>query len=473
MKNSKTDPIYYQDATTIAKLIRTKEISSVEVVQAHLNRIAEINPKINGIVTLMGEQALKSAAIADKAVSNGDDLGPLHGVPFSIKDSIDTAGVLSKRGSKIFENFIPETDATVVTRMKEAGAIPLMKTNIPEFSAHWESDNLVTGRSNNPWNLTRTPGGSSGGESAVIAAGLSPIGLGSDVAISLRGPAAFTGIVALKATHGRIPYTGHFPQALSRFWHIGPMARTVRDITLGYSIINGADGIDGYSVFAKDAAPATFRVPGKKVRVGWVSDTAFGPVDPEITAAIVATAKLLADAGCEVEEIRLPFMENTDWLTPYFNVIYAELIPYMEPFTKGRESELHVIGTATMEYPLVSLREYVKAEATIEKLKMHFAGYFQQYDVLLCPVNPMTATGHMLPEYIVNGTTVSAYHVMAATAPFNMTGLPALSVPVRISSEHLPINVQLVSRWFDEATILDLGEKIQTGSEAYGMHPGI
>jgi aspartyl-tRNA(Asn)/glutamyl-tRNA(Gln) amidotransferase subunit A len=471
MTNSNTTPIYYQDATTLAQLIRTKQISSTEVVQAHLDRITVINPKINAVVTLMGEQALKSAAIADKAVSNGDELGPLHGVPFSIKDSIDTAGVFSKRGSKIFENYIPETDATVVTRMKNAGAIPLMKTNIPEFSAHWESDNLVTGRSNNPWNLDRTPGGSSGGESAAIAAGLSPIGLGSDVAISLRGPAAFTGIAALKATHGRVPYTGHFPQALSRFWHIGAMARTVRDVALGYSIINGADGIDGYSIFAKDAAPATFRIPGAKIRVGWVSDTAFGPVDPEITAAIAATAKLLKDTGYEVEEVRLPFMENTDWLTPYFNLIYGELVPYMEQFTKGRESELHAIGKVTMEYPLVSALEYVKAEAMIEQLKTHFAGYFQRYDVLLCPVNPMTATGFSLPEYVVNGKTVSAYHVMAATAPFNMTGLPALSVPVRLSSEHLPINVQLVSRWFDEATILDLGEKIQTGSAAYGTHP--
>ena len=251
------------------------------------------------------------------------------------------------------------------------------------------------------------------------------------------------------------------------------MARSVRDVALGYSIINGADGLDGYSIFAKDAAPAIFRVPGRKIRVGWVSDTAFGPVDPEITAAIIATAKLLEEAGCDVEEIRLPFMENTDWLTPYFNLIYSELVPYMEQFVKGRESELHVIGKATMDYPLLSATDYVKAEAKIEELKSHFAGYFQQYDVLLCPVNPMTATGHSLSEYVVNGITVSAYHVMAATAPFNMTGLPALSVPVRLSSEQLPINIQLVSRWFDEATILDLGQKIQEASEAYGLHPDI
>ena len=152
--NSNTDPIYYQEATTLAELIRNKEISSVEVVQAHLDRIAEVNPRINGIVTLMGEQALISAALADKAVSKGDSLGPLHGVPFSIKDAIDTAGIPTKRGSKIFEDFVPEKDATAVTRMKDAGGIPLLKSNIPEFSTFLESDNLVTGRSNNPWILT-------------------------------------------------------------------------------------------------------------------------------------------------------------------------------------------------------------------------------------------------------------------------------------------------------------------------------
>lgn len=470
-QNGKKDPIYYQEATTIAKMIRNKEITSVEVVQAHLDRVAEINPRINGVVTLNGEQALEAAAAADKAVNKGIELGPLHGVPFSIKDAIDTAGIPSQRGSKIFEGFIPEKDATAVTRMKNAGAIPLMKTNIPEFSTHWESNNALIGDSINPWNPERTAGGSSGGEAAVIAAGLSPIGLGSDLAISLRGPAAFTGIASLKATHGRVPYTGHFPQALSRFWHIGAMARTVKDVALGYSIINGADGVDGYSIFANDAQPANFRLPGQKIRVGWVSDTAFGPVDPEITATIKATAQLLRDAGCEVEEIRLKFMENTDWMTPYFDLLYGELVPYLEQFTKGRESEMHPVGIATMGYPLLNARDYVAAEAKLEELKSHFANYFLQYDVLLLPVIPFTAPRPGLQEYVVDGKTVSAYHVMAATSPFNATGLPALSVPVTFSSENLPINVQLVSRWFDEATILELGEKIQTGSDAYGKHP--
>jgi Asp-tRNA(Asn)/Glu-tRNA(Gln) amidotransferase A subunit family amidase len=189
--------IIYSDATRLAELIRTREVSPVEVMQAHLERIKAVNPKVNAIVTVVGN-ALEAAKAAEAAVLAGDDLGPLHGVPISVKDSIDTADVLTQRGSPIFKGRIPEADAVSVARLKRAGAIVLAKTNLPEFSYSTETDNLLTGRSNNPWNVDRTPGGSSGGESAAIAAGMSPLGLGTDLAISVRGPAAQTGIVALK-----------------------------------------------------------------------------------------------------------------------------------------------------------------------------------------------------------------------------------------------------------------------------------
>jgi aspartyl-tRNA(Asn)/glutamyl-tRNA(Gln) amidotransferase subunit A len=195
-------PLYYSDATELAALVRSRQISPVEVVQGHLDRIEEVNPKLNAIVTLIAEQAIAAARAAEAAVMAGAELGPLHGVPFTAKDSFDTAGVLTQRGSLLFKGHVPETDATVVSRLKRAGAILVAKTNLPEFSFATETDNRLTGRTNNPWNLGRTPGGSSGGESAAIAAGMSPLGLGSDVAISVRGPAAHTGIIGLKATHG-------------------------------------------------------------------------------------------------------------------------------------------------------------------------------------------------------------------------------------------------------------------------------
>ena len=227
-----------------------------------------------------------------------------------MKDCLDTAGVPTQCGSKIFAGIVPDADATAVARMKAAGGILLAKTNLPEFSSSTETDNLVTGRTNNPWNLDRTPGGSSGGDSAAIAAGMSPLGIGSDVAISVRGPAAFTGIAGLKATHGRIPFTGHFAPMTSAWWHVGPMARTVGDVALTYSVLSGPDGVDGYAVHPKHFDADATRIPGQALRVGWVSDEAFGPVDPEITAAVERAAARLAELGCHVEQVGVPFLKQ-------------------------------------------------------------------------------------------------------------------------------------------------------------------
>ena len=454
-----TSAIHYQEATALAALIRTKQLSSREVVQAHLDRIHAVNPQINAVVTLMAEQALATADTADRAVTSGAPLGPLHGVPFSIKDSLDTAGVLTQRGSKLFAGNIPDKDATAVARFKAAGGIPLMKSNLPEFSAWTESDNRVTGRTNNPWNLERTPGGSSGGESAALAAGMSPIGIGSDVMISVRGPAAFTGVAALKATHGHIPYTGHYPRVTSHWWHVGPMARTIRDVALGYSILKGPDGLDGYAIHARDAQGDDGGLAGQPIRVGWVSDAAFAPVDPEITAAVAAAAAQLADLGCAVEEVALPFLGNP--FGTLATLVYGEIVPSIKALAAGRESELHAVGAGIVGTPDPTFGDFAAAHAKVEALRSAFAGYFQKYDVLLTPVTPMTATPHGAKELVVNGVKAPWTHVMAATSPFNMTGLPALSVPYAFSSEKLPIGIQLVARWLDEDTILRLGAMLE------------
>ena len=464
-----TSAIHYQEATALAALIRTKQLSSREVVQAHLDRIEAVNPKINAVVTLMAEQALTSADAADKAVTTGVPLGPLHGVPFSIKDSLDTAGVLTQRGSKLFAGNIPDKDATAVARFKAAGGIPLMKSNLPEFSAWTESDNRVTGRTNNPWNLERTPGGSSGGESAALAAGMSPIGIGSDVMISVRGPAAFTGVAALKATHGRVPYTGHYPRVTSHWWHVGPMARTIRDVALGYSILKGPDGLDGYAIHARDAQGDDGGLAGQPIRVGWVSDAAFAPVDPEITAAVAAAAAQLADLGCAVEEVALPFLGNP--FGTLATLVYGEIVPSIKALAAGRESELHAVGASIVGTPDPTFGDFAAAHAKVEALRSAFAGYFQKYDVLLTPVTPMTATPHGALELVVNGVKAPWTHVMAATSPFNMTGLPALSVPYAFSSEKLPIGIQLVARWLDEDTILRLGAMLERRGGLGDRHP--
>ncbi|GAA6119154.1 amidase [Acidovorax sp. FG27] len=302
------------DATRLAELIRTREVSSVEVVQAHLDRIGAVDSQVNAIVTI-DESALAAAKEADKAIGAGREVGPLHGVPFTVKDSIDTAGVATQRGSPIFKGRTPDTDAVSVARMKKAGGVLLAKTNLPEFSYWIESDNLLCGRTNNPWDLTRTPGGSSGGESAAIAAGMSPIGLGTDLAISVRGPAAQTGISSLKATHGRVPMTGIWPRAPRRFWHVGPMARSIRDLTLAFSQLSGPDGQDAFATSTAAFDAGMGRQPGRPLRVGWMTGPGFGPVDAEVRATVASAADALRGLGMHVEEVGIRHSKGTSLWT--------------------------------------------------------------------------------------------------------------------------------------------------------------
>ena len=220
------------DATELAHLIATKQLSPVEIMKSHIEVIEKINPKINALVTL-ADDSLEKAKKSEIALLKGNISGPLHGVPFTVKDCFDTEGILTTRGSKLFSNYIPTKNATAVNRMLNAGAIVIGKSNMPEFALWWETGNLVFGTTNNPWDVTKTAGGSSGGEAAAIASGMSPIGLGTDVGGSIRQPAHYCGIVGLKPTHGRIPLTGQWPEVLLRYFHVGPMARTVRDVALG------------------------------------------------------------------------------------------------------------------------------------------------------------------------------------------------------------------------------------------------
>lgn len=463
----------YSDATRLAELIRTREISPVEVVQAHLDRIAAVNPKLNAIVTI-ADNALDIARSAEAAVMAGGKLGPLHGVPITVKDSIDTAGILTQRGSPIFRGRIPDADATSVTRLKSAGAILLAKTNLPEFSYSTESDNLLTGRSNNPWNLERTPGGSSGGESAAIAAGMSPLGLGTDLAISVRGPAAHTGIVALKATHGRVPMTGIWPRAPRRFWHVGPMARSVRDLALAYSILAGPDGADAFATSTPTVDAGVGTSPNRPLRVGWLVEPGFGPVDPEVAATVKAAADALKEAGNMVEPVRIPALERDFALDVFHRLHLMEIKLAFKQTTAGRgEHELFKIAKSMLATPDTSIEDYVLAEQAAERLKDDFANYFSRYDALLTPVLPIPAHAHGATEFTINGQTVPATYIMGATAPLNITGLPGLSIRFGTSRDGLPIGVQLISGWLAESTILHLASLLETVSPVRDLRPKV
>jgi aspartyl-tRNA(Asn)/glutamyl-tRNA(Gln) amidotransferase subunit A len=462
--------LVYQDATKLAELIRTKEVSPVEVMQAHLDRIQLTNPKINAIVTV-AEDALKAAKAAETAVLAGEKLGPLHGVPFTAKDSFDTAGVLTQLGSPIFKGRIPDTDATGIARMKKAGGILLAKTNLPEFSYWIESDNLLSGRTLNPWNLDRTPGGSSGGESAAIAAGMSPMGLATDVAISVRGPAALTGVIGLKATHGRIPMTGVWPRVPRRFWHAGPMARSIRDIALAYALLAGPDGADGFSNSPLSLDAGIGAVPNRPIRVGWLVEPGFGAIDNDVAATVKAAAEALKSVGVIVEEVRIPVLEQINALELLWKLQAMETKPAFRKATAGHEDLIYKHVQGVFDTPDTSIEDFVIAEQQIETMRDGFAQYFATYDALLCPVTPVPAHAHDAVEFVIHGQTVSSLHVMDATAPLSVTGLPGLSMRFGTSKDGLPIGVQLVSPWFAESTILHLGSLLESLSPVRDLHP--
>lgn len=464
------EDICYCDATELARRIRTKEISPVEVVRAHLERISSINPKLNAIVTLM-DGAEAQAKAAEAAVMRGALLGPLHGVPFTIKDCFDTAGVRTTRGSNFFKDFKPVADATLVSRLKAAGGIPLGKTNMPEFALWWETGNLLFGHTNNPWKLDRTTGGSSGGEAAALAAGLSPLGIGSDVGGSIRMPSHYCGVVGLKASHGRFPLTGHWPEVLLRFMHTGPMARTVRDVALATRVLAGPDGKDGYAV---TAPIPDLTEPGSSVqslRIGWMAEEGFGPIHPEVVAVVKRAAETLKSLGCMVDPVSVRGLAERDCNVLSATLFAAEAVVYFEPLIKGQTEKLHPVLRSRLTSGSVSLAEFIKAQFEVDNLRNDLADYFSRYDVLLIPTAIIPAHPHNATELKIGENTLPPRQVVRTTVPFSMTGYPALSVPFGWSSERLPIGVQLVGRHFDERSLFLAGMALESAHDAVRTHP--
>ena len=456
--------LYYADAATLAGRIRRREWSPVAVVEAHLERIAAVNPRLNALVAFP-DGVMERARAAENALMRGELWGPLHGVPFTVKDCVDTARVVTTRGSRLFANHVPDADATVVRRLKDAGGIFIAKSNMPEFALWWETDNLVYGRTENPWLAGRTPGGSSGGEAAAVASGMSPLGIGSDVGGSIREPANYCGIVGLKATHGRIPLTGHWPETLLRFMHVGPIVRSVGDAALALSIMAGPDGIDHYAL----PVPLPQLTPLESaagLRVAWCAEGPFAPVAREVQDTVARAAAALGELGCVVAPVELADWESWPGQQISARIFAAEGSRYLDPIIEGRRDLLAPSMQRRLNIPLPEYGEYLEAVEQVELLRASLMALFARFDLLLLPARPMMAHPHDRRRHEIGrapGVVDAAppRHALTCTVPFDLTGSPALSVPFGMGGDGLPIGVQLVGRHFDEGAILRAGAALE------------
>jgi len=415
---------------------------------------------VNAIVTLAPD-VLDQARVAEAHLMNGREIGPLHGVPITVKDTIDTRGLRTTSGSVLRANHVPDRDATVVTRLKAAGAIVLGKTNTPEMAIPYESDNPVFGRTNNPHRLDLTPGGSSGGEAAAIAAGLSPAGLGSDLSGSIRVPAHFCGIVGLKPTTGLVPMDGHTPSAdglLSMAACIGPMARTVADLDLVLKIIADARH-SGTSGDSPSLQQGSLEHPG--LRVAWYADDGVAPVTEETRGAIIAAANALSDAGLEVNEEKPPGISDGGrlWVELFSRAANEQLRGLYE----GREDAagplvsrlLHNFESATDLKDKISKAENAAAAVLErERLREALLRWMKATPLILAPVGSTPAFEHDARRVMVKGESIGVFRAFSYSQTFNVFGLPSVVVPAGRSVDGLPIGVQIVGRPFDEVTVL-------------------
>jgi amidase len=450
-------------ATRQASLVRRREVTSRELVAAHLDRISQVDPQIHATVAVLAERALAGADAADAALARGESLGPLHGVPFSIKDSIEVAGAVCTAGTLGRAKAAPSTeDATLVARLRRAGGIPIAKTNLPDLLFAFESDNLIFGRTNNPYALGRTSGGSSGGEAALIAACGSPLGLGSDCAGSVRLPAAFCGIAAIKPTSGRLPRTGHCPPSggwIEALWQIGPMARRVEDLMTALPLLAGPDRCDFTAVGMPLLDPAAVSL--RSLRAAFYTDNGFAAAQPEVAAAVRAAARWLAGETACMDEARPACLAAA----------YDLEMKLIGP--DGGDSLRHYLAEigSTRAHPLLTgwLEKLEPYRTDVAGLQGYWAewdayraemlAFLGRYDVILAPAytQPALPHGASIPDENFRGFS----HTMA----YNVAGWPAAVVRCGESPEGLPIAVQVIAGPWREDRVLAVAAALE---QAFG-----
>jgi Asp-tRNA(Asn)/Glu-tRNA(Gln) amidotransferase A subunit family amidase len=466
--------LVFLSAVLMAERIRKKRLSPVEIVDAHLGQIERLNPTLNAFVQVDAEGARQAAQDAEIAVMHGKTLGPLHGIPISIKSSMAVAGMLCESGTRLRAGFVPVLDAPLVERLRAAGAIVMGVTNTPEFLMAWETDNLLYGRTNNPWDLQRTPGGSSGGEAAAIAAGMSAGGVGSDGGGSIRVPAHFSGICGLKPTPGRIPATGHYPVSAGPFALIGvvgPMARAVDDLKVLFEVMQGPDIGDAC------AAPVPVRWPtedeARKLRVGYFEDDGRTLVTAETRAAVRSAAEALRGAGFQVEHFQPEGLEEARRLWHKFFVVAGGML--LRPMFGGRESDLSPLLKQFLEWsaaePALTGETLLEVWIQRDALRARFLKQMEHYPILVCPAAAIPAFRHGERTWQVEGKTVHYLDAWSYTEFFNLLGNPAAVVPVGHSSERLPIGVQIVGRPWQEEQVLSVAAALERECGAWRIPP--
>jgi amidase len=467
------DDLCFLSATEQSELIRSKKISATQLIQAHLDQIERLNPTLNAIVTLTAESAMAEAASADKKMAANEVVGVLHGLPVAHKDLFLTKGVRTTFGSLAFKDFVPDVDSLPVERLKKAGGISLGKTNTPEFGAGSQTFNAIFGSTPNPYDLTKTCGGSSGGGAVALASGMISIADGTDLGGSLRNPASFCNLVGIRPSVGRVP---SWPESLG--WYTmsvpGPMARTVQDVALAMAAMSGPD----------DRSPISLEAPGemflnplarsfKGCKIAFSANLGGLPVEPEVAKVIESTRAVFQDLGCEVINDE-PNISEADEIFMLWRAWRTEL--RITPLLKEHRAQIKdtVIWNAEQGLPITG-PQLVRAEAKRTELYHRMREFFKKYDFLVLPVSQV-APFSIDQEYPaeINGVKMntyidwqkSAYHISAM-------GNPAISVPAGFTSDHLPVGIQIVGRHRDDFGILQLAYAFEQKTQFAQRRPPI
>ena len=457
----------FLDAAELARRIRAREVSAREVMEAHLARIERVNPRVNAIVTLVPERALRDADAADAALARGDEVGPLHGLPVAHKDLTPTRGIRTTFGSAVYRDFVPDRDALIVERLRGAGAITVGKTNTPEFGAGSQTFNGVFGETLNPYDTAKTCGGSSGGAAVALACGMVPLADGSDMGGSLRNPASFCNVVGFRPTPGRVP-AWPTQTAWSALSVEGPMARSARDVAMMLGAISGPD----------PRAPAATSEPGDAflkpldrdltgVRVAWSRDLGGLPVDPRVTAVIDGGRSVFEDLGCVVEDAEPDFAGADEVFKTlrawHFELSHGELLP-------GHRDELKDTVVWNIEEGLrLGGPDVGRAERGRTEIYHRIRTFMQDHEFLVLPVSqvpPFDVKRRWVDE--INGVFMGTYiDWMKSCYYVTVAGLPAISVPCGFTPEGLPVGVQIVGRHRDDLGVLQLAHAFE-GTTGFG-----